>query len=52
MLNLRIKLVIGFAMVYTYCPAVFQYQILEKNGEINNPFIKQKLIETMCIGIG
>jgi hypothetical protein len=52
MLNLRIKLVIGFAMAYTYSPAVFQYQILEKSGEINNLFVKQKVIETMCSAIG
>ena len=27
MLNLRIKLVMGFALAYTYSPAVIQYEI-------------------------
>lgn len=52
MLNLRIKLVVGFALPYTYGPGVIQYEICEKNGKLNDPLIKKRLIETMCTGIG
>lgn len=53
MLNLRIKLVIGFAMAYTYQPAVIQYQILSENNLIKqNKLVKNRLIEIMCVGLG
>ncbi len=52
MLNLRIKLVIGFATAYTYAPGVIQYEICEKTNQINDPLIKKRLIETICTGLG
>jgi hypothetical protein len=52
MLNLRIKLVMGFALAYIYTPGVIQYEICEKTGQTNDPFVKKKLIETLCTGIG
>lgn len=52
MLNLRIKLVFGFSFAYTYLPASIQYEICEKNSQIENPLVKRKLLDTMCTGIG
>lgn len=52
MLNLRIKLVMGFSLGYIYGPGVILYEICEKTGQANDPFVKKKLTETLCTGIG
>lgn len=44
MLNLRVKLVVGFALAYTYSPAVIQLQILEQSDAMNEAFTKKKVI--------
>lgn len=52
MLNLRIKLVMGFSLGYTYNPGVIQYEICEMTNQLNDPLVKKRLIEIMCSGIG
>lgn len=42
MLNLRVKLVIGFALQYIYFPAVIQNEINSKSNKANCPIMKKR----------
>jgi hypothetical protein len=43
MLNLRVKLVIGFALQSIYFPAVIQDEINSKSNRANCPLMKKRL---------